>query len=148
MGCAKHQPNSNWCLLQLGLSSLQGREGKRWAVSEVECLIQVCQPAMSSGETGCVSWETARNLYTRGREHHQNYLRKQQESFMLKHQNDQHGQREPNFEAKVIGCFKDCLTRQISEGVHIRRCEEEVLNSKAEWHQPALWKVRSELCRE
>ena len=92
--------------------------------------------------------ETARNLYTRGREHHQNYLRKQQESFMLKHQNDQHGQREPNFEAKVIGCFKDCLTRQISEGVHIRRCEEEVLNSKAEWHQPALWKVRSELSRE
>ena len=92
--------------------------------------------------------ETVRNLYTRGREHHQNYLRRQQESFMLKHQNDQHGQREPEFEAKVIGCFKDCLTRQISEGVHIRRCEEEVLNSKAEWHQPALWKVRSELCRE
>ena len=43
---------------------------------------------------------------------------------------------------------KDCLTRQLSEGVHIRRCEEEVLNSKAEWHQPALWKVTSELCRE
>jgi hypothetical protein len=63
------------------------------------------------------SGETALNLYTRGREHHQNYLRKQQESFMLKHQNDQHGQREPDFEAKVIGCFKDCLTRQISDAV-------------------------------
>ena len=46
---------------------------------------------------------------------------------------------------KVIGCFKDSFSRQISEGVHIRRSSYDVLNSKAEWHQPALWRVRNEL---
>ena len=50
-------------------------------------------------------------------------ISEQQESFMLKHQNEQHGQREIDFEATIISCFKDCLTRQISEGVHIRRSE-------------------------
>ena len=92
--------------------------------------------------------ETARNLYTRGREHCQNYQRKQPDSFMMKHQQDRHGGGEADYQAKVICSFKDCLSRQIAEGVQIRRCEKEVLNTKAEWHQPALWKVRSELCKE
>ena len=39
-------------------------------------------------------------------------------------------------------------TRQIAEGVAIRRFDKMVLNTKAEWHQPALRKVRSELTRE
>ena len=92
--------------------------------------------------------ETARNLYTRGREHHQNYLRRHQESFMLKHQLEKHVGVEADFKSKVVCSYQDCLTRQISEGVHIRRCDKNILNSKSEWHQPALWKVRSELSRE
>ena len=92
--------------------------------------------------------ESARNLYTRGREHSQNYARGEQESFMKKHTLTKHQGTEADFKARVVGSFKDCLTRQISEGVQIRRCKAEVLNSKAEWHQPALWKVRSELTRE
>ena len=92
--------------------------------------------------------ETARNLYTRGREHFQNYQRRQPDSFMIKHQQDRYAGAEEEYKAKVICSFNDCLSRQIAEGVQIRRCEKEVLNTKAEWHQPALWKVRSELCRE
>ena len=92
--------------------------------------------------------ETARNLYTRGREHRGNYEKKHGESFMAKHQQDRHFGAAADFKAKVRCCFKDCLSRQVAEGVHIRRCENELLNSKAEWHQPALWRVRSELSRE
>ena len=46
---------------------------------------------------------------------------------------------------KVTGGFRDCLTRQVAEGVAIRRCKTRVLNSKSEWHQRLLWKVQSEI---
>ena len=52
---------------------------------------------------------------------------------------------EANFKANVTGSFKDCLTRQVSEGVGIIRCNVEILNMKTEWHQPPLWRVQSEL---
>ena len=99
------------------------------------------QQAVYLGETAC-------NLYNRGREHRQNYERKYAESFMDRHKVEKHAGAEPDFAAKVKSSFSDCLSRQIAEGVHIRRCEKVVLNTKAEWHQPALWKVRSELIRE
>ena len=92
--------------------------------------------------------ETARNVYTRGREHTKNYDQKKAESFMLRHQTDRHALAEADFKARVVGSYRDCLSRQIAEGVQIRRCEKETLNSKAEWHQPSLWKVRSELSNE
>ena len=92
--------------------------------------------------------ETARNLYSRGREHNSNYRGKQQESFMKKHQVDAHNGMEADFSAKDLSSYNNCLSRQIAEGVTIRRCEKKILNSKAEWHQPALWKVRSELSKE
>ena len=92
--------------------------------------------------------ETARNVYTRGREHSRNYEREDSESFMFKHQQDAHHGAQADFKASVKYKFKDCLSRQIAEGVAIRRCGKNVLNSKAEWHQPAIWRVRSELSRE
>jgi hypothetical protein len=92
--------------------------------------------------------ETARNLYTRGKEHRRNYEKKEAESFMMKHQQQKHFGAEANFKGKVKCQFQDCLSRQVAEGVYLRRCETEVLNTKAEWHQPALWRVRSELNRE
>ena len=92
--------------------------------------------------------ETARNLYTRGREHTANYNKQTQESFMKKHQEERHNGAPADFQAKVKACFKDCLSRQVAEGVYIRRCENEVLNSKSEWHQPPLWSVRNELTND
>jgi hypothetical protein len=49
---------------------------------------------------------------------------------------------------KVKYSFQDCLTRQIAEGVAIMWFNVQVLNTKAEWHQPAIWRVRSELSQE
>ena len=95
--------------------------------------------------------ETARNLYTRAGEHMDTYRRRtnggNKESFVFQHQVERHGGAAPNFISKVTKSFSDCLTRQISEAVYIRRSEIEVLNSKSEWHQPALFKVQHEITR-
>ena len=100
---------------------------------------------------GCVYvGESARNLYTRGREHIEKYRSRKRniDSFMKKHQDEEHAGLPAEFGAKVTGMFKDCLSRQISEGVSLRRSNERVLNSKSEWHQPPLWRVQNELVRE
>ena len=91
--------------------------------------------------------ETSRNLYTRAAEHYRNYHKKEEENWILKHQMEVHGGAQAQFTAKVTNSFRDCLTRQISEAVTIRRSDKEVLNGKSEWHQPALFTVRSELIR-
>ena len=111
-------------------------------VYEYSC--QLCP----DGEQAVYIGETARNLYTRGREHTRNYQKKETESFMYKHQTEKHSGVEPEFKAKVKYGFQDCLSRQVAEGVCIRRCQTEILNTKTEWHQPSLWRVRSELSRE
>jgi hypothetical protein len=127
--------------------------------------------------------ETARNAYTRCREHNRNYEKEDSESFMFKHQREEHHGAQADFKASVkysfkrniysislvawlfvgwtvgvklghllksikLYSFKESLSRQIVEGVAIRRCDKIVMNSKAEWHQPAIWRVRSELSRE
>ena len=67
--------------------------------------------------------ESSRNLYTRGKEHEQKFRSKKnnQESFMKKHQEERHAGLNTNFEAKVTGVFRACLTRHVSEGVSLRR---------------------------
>ena len=94
--------------------------------------------------------ETARNLYTRAREHVNKYQSKKTrgESFIATHQDLMHTGLPPEFKAEVMATFKDSLSRQVAEGVNIRRGGPGILNSKSEWHQPALWRVQSELRKE
>jgi hypothetical protein len=61
--------------------------------------------------------ETERNLYSRGRGQSSNNQRRNQEWFTRKHQQDVHS----GMEAKVLCSLKDCLSRQIAEGVHNSR---------------------------
>ena len=106
---------------------------------------------LCSGASQCVYiGETSRNLYTRGKEHIGKYLSQKQnnESFIKKHQIEKHNDLPADFSAKVVDTFKDCLTRQISEGIHLRRSNVTVLNAKSEWHQPPLWSVQSEIVRD
>ena len=67
---------------------------------------------------------------------------------MFKHQSEVHNGMDGEYKAKVKYSYNDSLSRQVAEGVLIRRSEKNILNTKAEWHQPALWSVRSELSRE
>ena len=101
-------------------------------------------------EKGVYIGESSRNLYTRSKEHLGKYRSKkrQSDSFMKKHQDEHHGGGEADFRARVTGVFRDSLSRQVSEGVHIRWGGRSILNSKIERHQPALWRVQSELMRD
>ena len=103
-----------------------------------------------SDDTCTYIGETSRNLYTRAKEHLKKSESKKQcqDSFIKKHQEAKHGDAPPDFDAKVMEKFRDCLTRQVSEGVAIRRSSKTTLNSKSEWHQPALWRVHNEVVRE
>ena len=91
--------------------------------------------------------ETSRNLFTRAGEHFRDYYKEEEDNWILKHQLDVHGGVQAKFTAKVTNSFRDCLTRQVSEAVTIRRSDQTVLNGKSEWHQPALFTVRSEIVR-
>ena len=109
-----------------------------------------CQECPESNPTVYVG-ETSRNLFTRAGEHYDNYESRlrggNKESFIHQHQQEKHEGAKPNYKAKVTETFRDCLSRQISEAVHIRRSERPVLNSKSEWHQPALFQVRHKIQR-
>ena len=130
------------CVACRGGRESAGSCRKSNVVYEYRC--QLCPPDSQAVYFG----ETARNLYTRGREHSRNYNKREEESFQFKHQKEKHHGVEPDFNAKIVYNFKECLSRQVAEGVCIRRCDSEILNNKSEWHQPSLWRVRSELSRE
>ena len=108
---------------------------------EIEC--QLCPAEARSVYLG----ETARNLYSRGKEHEGRYRNGGRKSFMKKHQDRKHPGVAGSYTAKVSSSSKDCLTRQVTEAVKIRRCQVPLLNSKTEWHQPALWQVQNEIYR-
>ena len=108
---------------------------------QVEC--QLCPADNRSLYHG----ETARNLFTRGGEHTDRYRNRSDQSFMLKHQRDQHQGLAGDFTAKLTGSARDCLTRQVKEAVLIRRCQVPIMNGKTEWHQPALFRIQSEIER-
>ena len=106
---------------------------------EFEC--QLCPDDRKSKYLG----ETARNLFARGKEHEGRYRNGGKKSFMQKHQRKEHRGMAGSFTAKVTSSYRDCLTRQVREAVDIRRCKVPVMNSKSEWHQPALWRVQNEI---
>ena len=106
---------------------------------EIEC--QLCP----NGQKSLYLGESARNLFTRGSEHVNNFRNKSKKSFMLNHQNKEHQGVAGDYTAKVTDITRDCLTRQVREAVLIRRCEVPVLNSKTEWHQPALYRIQNEI---
>ena len=74
--------------------------------------------------------------------------RTKEESFIKKHEEECHGGQEVQFKAKVTHTNKDCLSRQIREGVLIRRSYRPLFNSRTEWFQPPIFRVRNEVVRE
>ena len=123
----------------LGCKEERGKGGKCHKNNinyKIEC--QICK--------GVYIGETSKNLYTRTAQHCQN--KSETESFMTRHYQDEHRGEEKKFTAKVTHTNKDCLTRQIREGVLIRRTTQPILNSRTEWFQPPLFRIQSEVMRE
>ena len=74
---------------------------------------------------------------------------KDKKSFMFKHQRKEHPGEEEDYTAKVTGGAREAqkMSRQVREAVLLRRCPVPVMNSKTEWHQPALYTVQNEILR-
>ena len=51
------------------------------------------------------------------------------------------------FEMRVVKSFRDPLSRQVTEAVLIKNHSGEILNSKSEFHQPPLVRIRNEIIR-
>ena len=102
-----------------------------------ECMFDGCDAAYGG--------ETHRNAYTRGQEHWKKYNKRDESSFMLKHQEEKHNGEQANFKMKVLKSFKDPLSRQVTEAIMIKNHKGEILNSKAEFYQPPLVRVRQEI---
>ena len=105
---------------------------------QIECVL--CEEQTPTVYIG----ETSRNLYTRGGEHLQRN-RVEEDYFMSEHMKEKHPGLEESFRATVTHTNKDCLTRQIREGVLIRRTKKALMNTKSEWFQPPLYQIRSEI---
>ncbi len=89
--------------------------------------------------------ETARNLYNRTKEHHDDLDKRKEKSWMLKHIVKEHEGKvdDVKFNWKVTGKFKTPLGRQISEAYNIdKKSDKENLNSKKEYNGQSIKRVR------
>ena len=48
---------------------------------------------------------------------------------------------------KVVRSFRDPMSRQVTEAVLIKNHQGELLNSKSEFYQPSLIRIRNEIVR-
>ena len=87
--------------------------------------------------------ESSRNARIRGEEHMRGFMKKVEGNPLFKHKMNDHPHEEVKFRMEVTKKFKDPLTRLANEGVRISsRPPGELLNSKSEFHQPAVVRLK------
>ena len=89
--------------------------------------------------------ETSRNFYSRSLEHIEKSNTNSDDSFISNHQKECHDGGQPQFNVKVIKTFQDPLSRQVAEGVYIRRNPNNSLNTKLDFYQASTYRVRREV---
>ena len=86
--------------------------------------------------------ESARNGYTRGKEHMQAYKNKCKHSIMYRHSKDKHKDFEgkTKFTMKITGIYRnDPTLRQVSEGTKIKNTDNKfIINNKTEWNSGGI----------
>jgi hypothetical protein len=86
--------------------------------------------------------ETSKSAYERGLQHADGLAKKKEDNVMHKYMMIHHQGKEPNFVMTMTGRFKGCLERQEDEGTRLRESQAKILlNSKMQWHQPAISRV-------
>ena len=88
--------------------------------------------------------ETSRNFYSRNIEHQEKYNKEKPDSFIHDHQQLMHHGEAPKMNVKVVRSFRDALSRQVYEGVKIRRAAN-VMNTKLEYYQQATYRMHKEV---
>ena len=92
------------------------------------------------GKTGIYVGESARSIYERASEHKRDAEDNSEDSHMVKHWHITHPELPtyPTFNIKVIGSYRDALSRQVAEAVRIELRGDDVLNSKSEFNRSKL----------
>ena len=83
-------------------------------------------------------------MYSRGKEHEKKLEKKDEGSFMFRHQVERHDSKPVEFEMKVVKSSRDPLPRQVTEAILIKNHQGEILNSKSEWNAPPIIRIRAE----
>ena len=92
--------------------------------------------------------ETSRNFYTRAKEHLEKSKKSENDhldSFISNHQLQHHNGALPDFKVKVLKSFKDPLSRQVYEGIYIRRQSGASLNTKQDYYQPSSYRMNRDV---
>ena len=92
--------------------------------------------------------ETARNAFTRGREHWKGIVKKSKDSVFHVHGVEEHGGRVQvkDYEMKVTGVYGgDATKRQVAEAVTIQHAQGGLLNRQDEWRQVKLPRINLSL---
>ena len=110
----------------------KGRCDKNGVTYEIEC--RGC--SQEEGKRKVYYGETARNAFTRGKEHLKDLDRRSAGSVLWRHCRETHEGSIPDFRMNVKACYgKDAMLRQIAEAVLIGNAEgDELLNNKTEWN--------------
>ena len=85
------------------------------------------------------------NFYTRSSEHLKKASDRKEDSFIHNHQIQSHNGNQPNFSVKVLKSFQDAFSRQVYEGVYIRRNKNNPLNTKLDYYQTSTYNMRREM---
>ena len=106
----------------------------------------ICLECEKAGKTGRYDGETGRSAYWRTTKFHLKSIEgNKMDNAFTKHINIFHKDKlkDPSiFKLKVESNHRKCLERQIKEGVAIRNSGASlILNSKSEFHQPAVRRV-------
>ena len=109
---------------------------------EIECVREGCKFVYIG--------ETARNAYCRGREHLRGIKRKDEESVLVEHVNDQH---DSDFKYDICGGYrmnvrmtnKSVFERLVTEAVRIEMSDKPTLNRKSGFRANSVLRLRSSL---
>ena len=85
------------------------------------CYEVTCRTCEKEGKFRAYHGETARNLYTRSKEHYTALRSQSEKSFMNKHIVKEHGGKpqEVKFGCKIIGTFKKPMSWQLTQAIRI-----------------------------
>ena len=105
----------------------------------------VCTLCKENGVSSKYHGETGYSAYHRMKEHESDVRNGDMSNAFTKHLSIYHPDRKEDisvFSMKSERVFKKCLERQVAEGVEIKNSTADILlNSKAEFHQPAVSRV-------
>ena len=95
------------------------------------------------GKKDIYQGETSYSAYTRGQEHIDKFNRRDPDSILHKHCQNEHQGNIVRFRMDITGLFhQDSTLRQISEGVDIERTSaRRLMNSRNEWNSSRIPQV-------